>query len=140
MDKLRSFFAKLSHNGVPLFGTAGVLVGLVIGVILSYLAPENLFVYVYSASVLPGMVPWFIILISQIGFRKTHGTKLSKHPFKMPFAPITNYLTIAFLVMVLIGMWFNDDTRVSLIVGIMFLTLVTISYYVFGIGKNRHEQ
>lgn len=42
--------------------------------------------------------------------------------------------------MVLIGMWFNDDTRVSLIVGIMFLTLVTISYYVFGIGKNRHEQ
>ncbi len=134
------FFAKLSHNGVPLFGTAGVLVGLVIGVILSYLAPENLFVYVYSASVLPGMVPWFIILISQIGFRKTHGTKLSKHPFKMPFAPITNYLTIAFLVMVLIGMWFNDDTRVSLIVGIIFLTLVTISYYVFGIGKNRHEQ
>ena len=48
------FFAKLSSNGVPLFGTAGVLVGLVIGVILSYIAPKNLFVYVYSASVLRG--------------------------------------------------------------------------------------
>ena len=32
------FFAKLSSNGVPLFGTAGVLVGLVVGVILSYIA------------------------------------------------------------------------------------------------------
>ena len=53
----------------------------------------------------------------------------------MPFAPITNYVTIIFLIMVLVGMWFNDDTRVSLIVGIIFLILVTISYYVFGIGK-----
>ncbi|KOS63585.1 hypothetical protein AN161_06350 [Lysinibacillus sp. FJAT-14222] len=131
------FFAKLSSNGVPLFGTAGVLIGLVIGVILSYIAPKNLFVYVYSASVLPGMIPWFVILISQIRFRKIKGEQLSKHPFKMPFAPFTNYITIAFLVMVLFGMWFNDDTRVSLIVGIIFLALVIISYYVFRIGKDR---
>ena len=55
----------------------------------------------------------------------------------MPFAPFTNYITIAFLVMVLIGMWFNDDTRVSLIVGIIFLVIVTMSYFVLGIGKNR---
>ncbi|MBM7646141.1 AAT family amino acid transporter [Scopulibacillus daqui] len=128
-------FTKLSHNGVPLLGTIGVLVGLAIGVILSYTAPDNLFVYVYSASVLPGMVPWFVILISHIRFRKIKGTELDNHPFRMPFAPITNYLTIAFLIMVLIGMWFNDDTRISLIAGICFLGLVTISYYAFGIGK-----
>lgn len=53
----------------------------------------------------------------------------------MPFAPFTNYLTIAFLLMVLVGMWFNDDTRISLIVGVIFLALVVMSYYVFGIGK-----
>jgi amino acid transporter, AAT family len=129
------FFTKTTHNGVPLFGTLGVLVGLVIGVILSYIAPENLFVYVYSASVLPGMIPWFVILISQIQFRKVKGAEMDNHPFKMPFAPFTNYLTIAFLIMVLIGMWFNDDTRISLIVGIAFLGIVVISYNVFGIGK-----
>ncbi|MDI3410304.1 hypothetical protein QKW52_07445 [Bacillus sonorensis] len=53
----------------------------------------------------------------------------------MPFAPVTNYLTIAFLLMVLVGMWFNDDTRVSLIVGVVFLAVVAVSYYVFRIGK-----
>ena len=37
--------------------------------------------------------------------------------------------------MVLIGMWFNDDTRVSLVVGIIFLALVVISYYVLSIGS-----
>ncbi|TWD92473.1 amino acid/polyamine/organocation transporter (APC superfamily) [Neobacillus bataviensis] len=128
-------FTKLSSNGVPLLSTIGVLVGLAVGIILSYIAPKNLFVYVYSASVLPGMIPWFVILISQIQFRKEKGDKMDNHPFKMPFAPVSNYLTIAFLVLILIGMWFNKDTRVSLVVGIVFLALVSISYYAFGIGK-----
>lgn len=130
------FFAKVSHNGVPLFGTIGVLVGLAIGVLLSYIAPENLFVHVYSASVLPGMIPWFVVLISQIQFRKIKGVEMDNHPFKMPFAPVTNYLTIAFLIMVLIGMWFNEDTRISLIVGVVFLCIIVISYYAFRIGAH----
>lgn len=128
-------FTKLSSNGVPLLGTIGVLLGLGIGVILSYIAPENLFVYVYSASVLPGMVPWFVILISQIRFRKAKGAEMDNHPFKMPFAPVTNYLTIAFLITVLIGMWINDETRVSLIAGIVFLAIVVISFFALGINK-----
>ncbi|ULT59988.1 amino acid permease [Neobacillus drentensis] len=128
-------FTKLSSNGVPLLSTLGVLIGLAVGIILSYIAPKNLFVYVYSASVLPGMIPWFVILISQIRFRKVQGDKMDKHPFKMPFTPVSNYLTIAFLVLILIAMWFNQDTRVSLVVGIVFLALISISYYAFGIGK-----
>ncbi|MCS0670728.1 amino acid permease [Cytobacillus firmus] len=129
------YFTKISSQGVPIVGTMGVLIGLAVGVVLSYIAPENLFVYVYSASVLPGMVPWFVILISQIKFRKAKGAEMDKHPFKMPFAPVTNYVTIAFLLMVLVGMWLNDDTRISLIAGIVFLGIVTISYFAFGIGK-----
>lgn len=129
------FFTKISRNGVPLYGTIAVLFGLAIGVVLNYIAPPNIFVYVYSASVLPGMIPWFVILLSHIGFRKAKGAEIDKHPFKMPFAPVTNYLTIGFLLMVLVGMWFNDDTRVSLIVGVIFLAVVAGSYYVFGIGK-----
>ncbi|SFC17712.1 amino acid/polyamine/organocation transporter, APC superfamily [Bacillus sp. OV322] len=129
-------FTKLTSGGVPLLSTIGVLAGLAVGIILSYIAPKNLFVYVYSASVLPGMIPWFVILISQIQFRKAKGDKMNNHPFKMPFAPVSNYLTIIFLILILIGMGFNKDTRVSLVVGIVFLALVSISYYAFGIGKS----
>ncbi|MFS2172884.1 amino acid permease [Priestia megaterium] len=129
------FFTKISRNGVPIYSTLAVMIGLVIGVVLNYIAPPNVFVYVYSASVLPGMIPWFIILISQIRFRKAKGAEMDSHPFKMPFAPVTNYVTIAFLLMVLVGMWFNDKTRISLIVGIIFLALVVVSFYAFGINK-----
>ncbi len=34
------------------------------------------FVYVYSASVLPGMIPWFVILISHLGFRRARALSL----------------------------------------------------------------
>ena len=135
-----AFFGKLTSNGVPLFSTIGVMVGLLVGVILSYIAPEDIFVYVYSASVLPGMVPWFIILISQIRFRQANAAAMSNHPFKMPFAPFTNYASIAFLLFVLVGMGFNKDTQVSLVVGIIFLILVVISFFAFGIGKELPEK
>ena len=133
------FFRKVTKSGVPLVGTFCVVIGLLIGVILSYMAPKNIFVYVYSASVLPGMVPWFVILISHIKFRKEQGALTDSHPFKMPFSPVSNYVTIGFLIMVLIGMWLNNETRASLIVGIVFLGLMTVSYYVFGIDKRIQE-
>ncbi len=135
-----AFFGKLTSNGVPLFSTIGVMVGLLVGVILSYIAPKGIFVYVYSASVLPGMVPWFVILISQIRFRKAKAAEMGSHPFKMPFAPVTNYATIVFLLIVLVGMAFNKDTQVSLVVGIIFLLLVVISFFAFGIGKESPDK
>lgn len=135
MGQAPKFFMKVSRHGVPLYGTIAVLIGLAIGVVLNYIAPPKVFVYVYSASVLPGMIPWFVILISQIRFRKVRKAEMGQHPFKMPLTPLANYLTIAFLIAILIGMWFNTDTRLSLIAGIIFLGLVVISYYVFGINR-----
>ncbi|CAM5517639.1 D-alanine/D-serine/glycine permease [Bacillus safensis FO-36b] [Bacillus safensis subsp. safensis] len=96
-----AFFTKISKNGVPYFGTFAVLIGLAIGVVLILCFSAKHFGLVYSASVLPGMVPWFVILISHIGFRKAKGAALDQHPFKMPLAPFSNYLTIGFLLMVL---------------------------------------
>jgi AAT family amino acid transporter len=128
-------FAKLSKNGVPAHCTYATLIGLVIGVILNYFAPKGLFLYVYSASVLPGMVPWFVLIISELNFRKVKAAEMASHPFKMPFAPYSNYATMIFLLLVLVGMWFNPDTRISLIVGVIFLAIVIASYYLFKMEK-----
>ena len=136
MDKHQNSLQKFQKMVCHLVGTIGVVVGLAIGVILKLYCSRKYYSCMYTrASVLPGMIPWFVILISQIKFRKTKGAEMDSHPFKMPFAPVTNYLTIAFLIIVLVGMWFNDETRISLIAGIVFLALVTIGFYVFGINK-----
>ncbi|MCR1873192.1 amino acid permease [Mammaliicoccus lentus] len=131
-------FTKVMRTGVPFFAVLAISVGIFVGVILNIVLPliidgsENIFVYVYSASILPGMVPWFMILLSHIRFRKNHPEELDGHPFKMPGAPFTNYITLAFFVLVLIGMLFNAETRVSVIIGIVFLSLMIVIYFLRG--------
>ncbi|GAY74696.1 amino acid permease family protein [Sporolactobacillus inulinus] len=135
------YFMKTSRSGVPLYGTIAVLIGLAIGVALNYLAPDRIFVYVYSASVLPGMVPWFVILISQMRFRKLRtNAENANHPFKLQLVPFSNYTTIIFLIVILIGMAFNPETRLSLVVGVVFLALIVISYYAFGQNRKKRRQ
>ncbi|EOG4473579.1 amino acid permease [Salmonella enterica subsp. enterica serovar Infantis] len=136
--QLPAAVAKVSRHGVPVAGVALSILILLVGSCLNYIIPnpQRVFVYVYSASVLPGMVPWFVILISQLRFRRAHKEAIADHPFRSIMFPWANYLTMAFLVCVLIGMYFNEDTRMSLFVGVIFLLAVTLVYKVFGL--NRH--
>ncbi|KRM69753.1 amino acid H(+) symporter [Apilactobacillus ozensis DSM 23829 = JCM 17196] len=128
-------FLKLNRHGVPYYAvisiSAGILMGLVLNVVLPMLfkGADQIFVYVYSSSVLPGMVPWAVILISQIRFRKQHPEELKNHPFKMPLSPYSNYITLIFLAITLVFMFLNDSTRVPLIIGILFLIVMTIIYF-----------
>ena len=135
-------FLKLNRHGVPFYAVGAISLGILIGVILNAILPlvypkaGNIFVLVYSSSVLPGMVPWFVILISQIAFRKQHAEKMATHPFKMPWSPYSNYITLAMLCLTLVFMFINPETRISLIVGVIFLVLMIVIYFVkFGRQK-----
>lgn len=135
-----AFFGKLSKGGVPRNSIVVTISLLLIGVLLNYLMPNSkLFLYIYSASVLPGMMPWFALAFSQFGFRKRWGKELAENTFKSKWFPFSNYLIIVYLALVIVGMWFNPDIRVSLIVGASFIALMTIAYYVFGIGKRQRN-
>lgn len=75
-------FGKLSKRIVPdraIVGiTSGILIGFILNLIMSTMNKSmgELFVVVYSSSVLPGMVAWFVILISELKFRKNNSRKL----------------------------------------------------------------
>ncbi|MNY59586.1 putative transport protein YifK [compost metagenome] len=108
--------------------------------LFNYLMPDSkLFLYIYSASILPGMVPWFALAVSQFRFRANWKSEMGAHPFKSLFFPFSNYITVIFLSLVLVGMWFNPDTRTSLIVGAVFILMVIAGYYVFGIGRRQQR-
>ncbi|MBG6246146.1 amino acid permease [Candidatus Symbiopectobacterium sp. 'North America'] len=128
--QLPAWIDKVTASGVPAAGVAVSIFCLLLGSALNYIIPnpEKVFVYVYSASVLPGMVPWFVVLISQIRFRQQHQAQLAGHPFKSVQFPWVNYLTMAFLLCVLVGMYINEDTRMSLLVGMAFLAAVSVIY------------
>ena len=136
------FFGKLSSHGVPQHGIMVTLACLLFGVVLNFLIPDSkLFLYIYSASVFPGMVAWFVLAYSQKNFRKRWGEKaMAEHPFKSPLFPYANYFCLIFLVLVTIGMWVNPDTRMSLIAGWTFMIIVTAGYFLAGYRKNEYNE
>ncbi len=136
------FLGKLSSHGVPQYGIMITLGCLLIGVILNYVIPDSkLFLYIYSASVFPGMVAWFVLAYSQKKFRHTWGEKaMAEHPFKSPLFPYANYFCLLFLVLVTIGMWVNPDTRMSLIAGWIFIAVITAGYFLAGFQRNTYDE
>ncbi len=143
---LPKFFGKVMKNGVPVWTVLAIATGILIGALLNVILPlfikgaDSVFVYVYSASILPGMVPWFMILISHLRFRKNHPEEMEGHPFKMPGGAFTNYITMAFFIMVLIGMLFNKETVVSVVIGIVFLLFMTMFFFLKGYHKLSKDQ
>lgn len=130
-------FTKVSRRKVPYWPVIAISAGILVGTILNYVLPlfthsaANIFVLVYSSSVLPGMVPWFVILISHLRFRKLHQEELVNHPFKMPGAPWTNWIALIGLVIILLFMFINPETQASIIVGVIFEVLLIICYFAF---------
>ena len=128
--------SKLSSHQVPYVSilaiSGGILLGLILNTVFSALSKStaDLFVLVYSSSVLPGMVPWFIILFSELRFRASNKALMAEHPFKMPLYPLTNYFALISLVIVVIFMFINPDTRISVCIGAGFLVLLSIIFFV----------
>lgn len=138
-------FLKLNRHGVPFYSVIAISFGIFLGVVLNFVLPlfykgaSNIFIMVYSSSVLPGMIPWFVILISQIEFRKQHKDQMKDHPFKMPFSPYSNYITLFFLLLTLVFMFINPETRISIWVGVIFLVIMTLIYFLKFHGKVKSD-
>ncbi|NVY96164.1 amino acid permease [Lactobacillus sp. DCY120] len=134
-------FKKLSKHKVPYVPVLTMGIGILVGLILNDLLPlffksaGDAFVLVYGASVLPGMIPWFVILLSHLNFRKRHQTELVEHPFKMPGAPWSNYFAFIMLLIILGYMFVNPSTRISIFIGVGFELIMVIIYYLSNHGK-----
>ncbi len=90
----------------------------------------DMFVVVFSSSVLPGMIPWFVILLAELRFRRNNKDLMADHPFKLPLYPFSNYFAFLMLIVIVIFMFINPDTRVSVIVGAAVLILAVAVYLV----------
>lgn len=127
-------FGKLSKRIVPdraIVGiTSGILIGFILNLIMSTMNKSmgELFVVVYSSSVLPGMVAWFVILISELKFRKNNSHLMAEHPFKFPLYPYSNYFAFAMLLVIVVFMFINPETRISVGVGAGVLVLASLVY------------
>lgn len=135
-------FGHVSKRIVPSHAIIGITSGIFIGFMLNVLAQflnkslANVFVIVYSSSVLPGMVAWFVILLAELRFRKKNPNLMKNHPFKLPLYPYSNYFALIMLVVIVIFMFINPETQISVAVGAIVLIVAALVYVI----KHRKDE
>lgn len=105
-----AFTGRMSKRGVPVGGLMLTVIVYVFGVVLNYLVPSQAFDIVINIAGLGTIAVWSSFLVANIKMRSmARRGELEPPPFRMPFAPYSNYLTLAFLLMVVILIAFAED-------------------------------
>lgn len=125
-------FQKLSRNGVP-WMTVVVMAGvLLIGVVLNYLIPENVFMIIASIATFATVWVWLMILLSQVAMRRKLSTaEIKALDFPVIGWPYAPAFAIGFMVFILVMMGYFPDSRPAIYVGITWLVLLMIAYRIW---------
>jgi AAT family amino acid transporter/aromatic amino acid transport protein AroP len=117
-------FIKLNSKGIPVAGVLASSACTLIAVVLNYLVPGKVFLYLISIAVLAAVINWVMIVIANLKFRAAKGAEAEKLEFKVPGYPFANYFCIAFLLMI-VGLMFQiDDMKLSLYVMPLWLAIL----------------
>ena len=122
-------FTKLSKNGVP-WMTVVVMAGvLLIGVVLNYLIPKNIFIIIASIATFATVWVWLMILLSQIGMRRKLSTaEIKALDFPVIGWPYAPAFAVMFMLFVLGIIAYFPDSRPAIYVGITWLVILWLAY------------
>jgi L-asparagine permease len=104
------FVGRMSRRHVPYGGILFTAVVLVLGVGLNYAVPQMAFDIATSIASLGVVAVWATLVCCQIRLRAAANRgEIERPSFRMPGAPVTNWLTLAFLGVVVALMAFADE-------------------------------
>ena len=123
-------FAALSSRNIPAAGIHASAAVMLIGVFLNYEVPKHVFIWVTSVSLIGTLWTWGIIMVSHLGYRRAvRDGRVAAASFRMPGAPVVNWLVVAFLLFVTAMLWLQPDTRVALYVAPVWFGLLAVGYF-----------
>ncbi|WP_067903538.1 amino acid permease [Nocardia vaccinii] len=102
--------ARMSNSGVPYVGILATGAIALIGVGLNAVVPDKAFEIVLNMSALGTITAWSVIVACQLRLWRWSRKGLAQRPaFRLPGAPWTSALTLAFLLSVVVLMAVSDD-------------------------------
>jgi histidine transporter len=126
-------FARVSRRGVPWATVLVMACALLVGVVLNYLIPENVFVLIAAMATFATVWVWLMILLSQVAMRKQLGKQASAElAYKVPFWPLGPMAAIGFMLFIVLALGYYEDTRAACWAGLGWLALLTVIWKVRG--------
>ena len=148
-----AYLGKLSKKGVPVGGVITSAIIIAIAVVVVFVWPEFAFNYLMSIATIAAAINWIMIMITEIKFRRMvaagdgpaelKGLKgkeaLDKIAFKLPFANVTPYVVIAFMLLVVVLMCFSASYRIAVIAGVIWLAVLFAAYQLTQVGRKQAD-
>lgn len=120
---------NLSTRKLPLPALVLSALAMGFGVVVNVISPDKAFIYITSIVTCAGLWTWLVILASHLRYRaKARAGLLPTTDYRMPGAPVTNWIAIAALLFVLVLIATSADTRTALHVWAIWLGLLCIGY------------
>ncbi len=133
------FLAKMNSRQVPYAGILVTCSIYVIGVLLNYLVPSQVFEIVLNIASLGIINSWTFIIVCQMRLRKAIRAGYAKPvSFKMPGSPLTAWITLAFLLAVVVMMAFDYPNGTRTVASVPLLALILIFGW-FAMRKRTRE-
>jgi amino acid transporter, AAT family len=102
---------------------------MLVGVLLNFLVPDQVFIWVTSVALIGTLWTWAIIMLAHLGYRKAvHESRAHGVSFRMPGAPLANWLVVSFLIVVAALLSVEPRTRVALYVAPIWFGLLGVAY------------
>ncbi|UCZ82080.1 amino acid permease [Pseudomonas sp. L5B5] len=122
-------FAQISRHGVPWMTVVVMAVTLLIGVVLNYLIPENIFLLIASLATFATVWVWLMILLTHVAMRRSMtAEQVAQLQFKVPFWPWAPAAAIAFMLFIFGVLGYFPKTQGALLVGVVWIVLLVVAY------------
>ena len=122
-------FGMVNRSHIPARALTFSALIMGIGVVLNYLVPEQVFVWVTSIALIGSLWTWSIIMVAHLGYRRQVAAgKVKAVHFRMPGGPFMNYAVIAFMLAVAALLSIDPGTRVALYIAPLWFIGLWIGY------------
>jgi AAT family amino acid transporter len=121
--------AGLSDRRLPLPALTLSTLVMGIGVVVDVVSPGKAFVYITSVATCAGLWTWIMILAAHLRYRsRVRAGLLPAAGYRMPGAPVTNWIGILALAFVVVLMATDSDTRLGLYVWAVWFAALVVGY------------
>ena len=123
-----AILGRLSKTGAPVMATLFSGICIMTAVLLAKFTPRA-YAYLQGVALFSIIIVWMMILVSHLRFRRVHpGATL---PVRMPFFPGMQIAGLVLLSALLITMALDPDWRLSWIVGVPWLGILSAAYFIW---------
>ncbi|WKN29021.1 amino acid permease [Apilactobacillus kunkeei] len=134
--------AKLSKNGIPVYGLILTIAGGLLALFSSIYAPNTVYLALTAISAFAVVFVWLVIGWAHFNFRRQFvkaGHSTSELKYKAPLFPLLPILVIVICLLSLVGIAFDPNQRIAIIIGIPF-AIICYGWHALVYRKKDHHE